>query len=200
MQTDFFFFRSRDVISKGRRVRGEDVMARDEDGLARSEDGLARGEDGLARGEDGMARGEDVMARDEDGLARSEDGLARGEDGLARGDDGLSRGEDELARAEDFRKLKDQHKGSNFLSPIKTFQYMLLSEFVTLSKAPGNQRPFFSFIHRLDMELDLQSFFVLHVHSCTQCLRPHNPPSPHLGSYTSNEGRYWSAKIDDISL
>jgi hypothetical protein len=45
--------------------------------------------------------------------------------------------------------------------------------------------------HRLNMELDLQSLFGLHVHSCTHCLRPRcnsypltrgNPP--HLGSCT----------------
>jgi hypothetical protein len=36
------------------------------------------------------------------------------------------------------------------------------------------------------MELDLQSLFGLHVHSCTHRLRPRNSPPPpqHLGSYT----------------
>ncbi len=34
------------------------------------------------------------------------------------------------------------------------------------------------------MELDLQSLFGLHVHSCTRWLRPHNSPPPHLGTYT----------------
>jgi hypothetical protein len=39
--------------------------------------------------------------------------------------------------------------------------------------------------HRLNMELDLQSFFGLQVHSCTHWLRPCNSPlPPHLGSYT----------------
>jgi hypothetical protein len=33
--------------------------------------------------------------------------------------------------------------------------------------------------HRLNMEVDLQSLFGLHVHSCTHWLRPRN-----LGSYT----------------
>ena len=32
--------------------------------------------------------------------------------------------------------------------------------------------------HRLNMELDLQSLFGLHVHSCTLWLRPRNPPPP----------------------
>jgi hypothetical protein len=32
--------------------------------------------------------------------------------------------------------------------------------------------------HRLNMELDLQSLFGLHEHSCTQWQRPRNPPSP----------------------
>jgi hypothetical protein len=31
----------------------------------------------------------------------------------------------------------------------------------------------------LNMELDLQSFFGLHVHSCTHWLRPRNSPLPH---------------------
>jgi hypothetical protein len=35
------------------------------------------------------------------------------------------------------------------------------------------------------MELDLQSLFGLHVHSCAHWLRPrNNPPPPHLGSNT----------------
>ncbi len=50
------------------------------------------------------------------------------------------------------------------------------------------------------MELDLQSLFGLHVHSCTHWLRPRNspPPSPRIWAHIRR--RYWSAKIDDISL
>jgi hypothetical protein len=48
-------------------------------------------------------------------------------------------------------------------------------------------------IHRLNMELDIQSLFELHVHSCTHWL---NPPPPHLGSYT----RALLVKIDNFSL
>jgi hypothetical protein len=33
--------------------------------------------------------------------------------------------------------------------------------------------------HRLNMELDLQSLFGLHVYSCTHWPTPHNPPPPH---------------------
>ncbi len=52
---------------------------------------------------------------------------------------------------------------------------------------------------RLNMELDFQSVFGLHVHSCTHWLRPRNPPpSPRIWAHI--RGRYWSAKIDDISL
>ncbi len=51
--------------------------------------------------------------------------------------------------------------------------------------------------HRLDMELDLQSLFGLHVHSCAHWLRPHNSRPPHSGSFTR---ALLSAKIDDISL
>jgi hypothetical protein len=38
--------------------------------------------------------------------------------------------------------------------------------------------------YRLNMELDFQSLFGLHVHSGTHCLRPPQPPPSHLGSYT----------------
>ena len=52
-------------------------------------------------------------------------------------------------------------------------------------------------IHRLNMELDLQSFFGLHVHSCTHWLRPRNPPSlPRNWTHIRVRGRYWSAKIE----
>ncbi len=38
------------------------------------------------------------------------------------------------------------------------------------------------FTHKLNMELDLQSLFGLHVHSSTHWLRPRNsPPSPAFG-------------------
>jgi hypothetical protein len=50
----------------------------------------------------------------------------------------------------------------------------------------------------LSMELDLQSLLIgLHVHSCTHWLRPQNPP-PCIWAHI--RGRYWSAKIDDVSL
>ena len=48
------------------------------------------------------------------------------------------------------------------------------------------------------MELDLQSLFGLHVHSCTPWLTPRNSPSPPC-IWAQIRGRYWSAKIDDIS-
>jgi hypothetical protein len=54
------------------------------------------------------------------------------------------------------------------------------------------------FHHRLNMELDLQSLFGLHVNSCTHWLRPRNSPSPRIWAHL--RGSYWSAKIDDISL
>jgi hypothetical protein len=46
------------------------------------------------------------------------------------------------------------------------------------------------------MDLDLQSLFGLHVHSCTHWLTP-QPPPPAFGLVY--EG-FWSAKIDDISF
>jgi hypothetical protein len=52
---------------------------------------------------------------------------------------------------------------------------------------------------RLNMELGLQSLFGLHVHSCTFWLKPRNPPPPPR-IWAHIRGRYWSAKIDDISV
>ncbi len=52
-------------------------------------------------------------------------------------------------------------------------------------------------VHRLNMELDLQSLFGLHVHSCTHWLRPRNPHPP-APIWAHIRGRYWSAEIDDI--
>ncbi len=50
--------------------------------------------------------------------------------------------------------------------------------------------------HKLNKELDLQSLFVLHVHSCTHWLRPRPPPR----IWAHIRECYWSAKIDNISL
>jgi hypothetical protein len=54
--------------------------------------------------------------------------------------------------------------------------------------------------HRLKMEVVYLGSMSRDVHSCTPWLRPRNPfpPSPRIG--TRIRGRYWSAKIDDISL
>ncbi len=52
--------------------------------------------------------------------------------------------------------------------------------------------------HWLNIELDLQSLFVLHVHSCTHWLRNRNTPPPCIWALIRR--RYLSAKIDDISL
>ncbi len=56
--------------------------------------------------------------------------------------------------------------------------------------------------YRLNMEVDLQGFFGLHVTGCAQLYSfaetPQFPPSPAFGRVL--RGRYWSAKIDDISL
>jgi hypothetical protein len=53
------------------------------------------------------------------------------------------------------------------------------------------------YTHRLNMELDLQSLFGLHVLIYTHWLRPRNPhPSPRIWAHI--RGRYWSDKKDDI--
>jgi hypothetical protein len=60
----------------------------------------------------------------------------------------------------------------------------------------------FLFIHRLNMELAFQSLFGIHVTGCAQLYsldetRNSLPPSA-FGLVL--RGRYWSIKIDDISL
>jgi hypothetical protein len=55
-----------------------------------------------------------------------------------------------------------------------------------------------AFDHRLNMELDRQSLFGLHVHSCTHWLKPPTPLTPHIWAHI--RGFYWSAMIDDISM
>ena len=46
--------------------------------------------------------------------------------------------------------------------------------------------------HWLNMELDLQTLFKLHVHSCMYSLAE--------TIWAHMRGRYWSAKMDDISF
>jgi hypothetical protein len=68
---------------------------------------------------------------------------------------------------------------------------------------PCSSRPIPSLVattHRFNMELDFQCLFGLHVYSCTNWLRPRNPPPPPPRMSAHIRGRYWSAKIDDISL
>ncbi len=48
------------------------------------------------------------------------------------------------------------------------------------------------------MALNLQSLFGLHVHSCTHWLRPRNLTTTPIWAHIL--GRYWPAKIDDISF
>jgi hypothetical protein len=55
-------------------------------------------------------------------------------------------------------------------------------------------------MHRLNMELDLQILFGLHVHSCTHWLRPRNSPPPPAFGLISEGAIGRKAKIDDISL
>jgi hypothetical protein len=52
---------------------------------------------------------------------------------------------------------------------------------------------------RLNMELDLQSLFGLHVRSSlAETPQPPPPPSPRIWAH--RRGRYWSAKMDNISV
>jgi hypothetical protein len=52
--------------------------------------------------------------------------------------------------------------------------------------------------HRLNMELDLQSLFGFLCTAVLIGLDPATPPFPRIWAHI--RGRYWSAKIDDISL
>ncbi len=64
---------------------------------------------------------------------------------------------------------------------MKTLKSIPCSAQVALLPSPSHIPP----NHRLNMELDLQILFGLHVHSCTHWPRPRNPPlPPHLGSNT----------------
>ncbi len=64
--------------------------------------------------------------------------------------------------------------------------------------APAERADTLPLFHRLNMELDLQSLFGL---LCTDVLMgwdPATPPTTRIWAHIL--GRYWSAKIDDISL
>ncbi len=50
----------------------------------------------------------------------------------------------------------------------------------------------------LNMELDLQSLFGPHVHSCTHWVRPPPPPTPSPHIWSHIRGRYWSAKTTSL--
>jgi hypothetical protein len=83
-----------------------------------------------------------------------------------------------------------------------TFQISVDFYYVPVGgRGGGRGGAFFTLLRRLNMEFDLQTLFGLHVHSCTELtthwLRPRNPP-PRIWAHI--RGRYWSAKIDDISL
>jgi hypothetical protein len=53
-----------------------------------------------------------------------------------------------------------------------------------------------SILYKLNMELDPQSLFGLHVHSCTHWLRPRNPIPPYPRIWAHIRGCYWPAKIN----
>jgi hypothetical protein len=58
-------------------------------------------------------------------------------------------------------------------------------------------------IHRLTMELDLQSFYMGSMCTAVPVLnvqKAETPKPPHPRIWAHIRGRYWSAKIDNISL
>ncbi len=74
------------------------------------------------------------------------------------------------------RPTSGQSKANTFLT---NFQVVLPYTIISIFPFPLLHR----MQHRLNMKLDLQSLFGVHVHRCTHWLRPRTPP-PHLGSYT----------------
>ncbi len=78
---------------------------------------------------------------------------------------------------------------------IEKYLYSLHFLFQSVSIAIGRRTA------QVNMELDLQSLFGHHMSSCTHWLRSCNPPPPPPPTIWAHvRGRYWSAKIDDISL
>jgi len=72
-----------------------------------------------------------------------------------------------------------------------------------ISKPGQETRVVVRYMYRLNMEVDLQSLFGLHVTSYAVVLIGWDPatPAPFPRIWTRiTRGRYWSAKIDDISL
>ncbi len=71
---------------------------------------------------------------------------------------------------------------------------MELRTFATLAIAARRSNP------QVKYGVRSPKFIGLHMYSCTHWLRPRIPPSPRLWTHLRVRGRYWSAKIDDISL
>jgi hypothetical protein len=83
------------------------------------------------------------------------------------------------------------------LLPVFLFHCIFISRYLSLV-APG-----IGLVLLRGVELDLQSLFGLHVMSCEQLYsvaETPQPPSSPPRIWTRIRGRYWSAKIDDISL
>jgi hypothetical protein len=112
----------------------------------------------------------------------------------------------DFVRFQEFRFLEKKRHGTSpiymryrFPSVVSIFSVakFIMRKGVTVVP-PYSRKETLWFEHRLNMELDLQSLFGLHVQSCTHWLRPRNPPAPPIWAHI--RWRYWSAKIDDISL
>ncbi len=124
--------------------------------------------------------------------------------------DGVDGGVDQ--QRQDHRHLHDRYE--RFLVPFILLTQHLCIQYNTLHTVDILARPsylntnYYSFLlflfdHRLNMELNRQSLFGLHLHSWTHWLRLRNrnpSPPPSLRIWPHIRSSYWSVKIDDISL
>jgi hypothetical protein len=90
----------------------------------------------------------------------------------------------------------EYRSGAELTTQVTSLLLLLLLLFLVGMLRTGPK--FFSYIHRLNMELDLQSLFGL---LCRAILIGCNPASPALPRIWAHiRERYWSSKIDDIPL
>ncbi len=95
----------------------------------------------------------------------------------------------------DLRRFRNAFKYviKRYLPKKDYFKIELSLVVHSLISVPASSDP--CHLPKVKWDLNLQNLFGLHVHCCTQWLvRPPTPIWAHI------RGRYWSAKIDDISL
>jgi hypothetical protein len=79
---------------------------------------------------------------------------------------------------------------------LQSLQHIVQCSVICVKKLSVNCSMLNWLRHRLSIKLDLQSLFGLHVYSCTH--ETLQPPPPRIWAHI--RWRYWSTKIEDISL